>query len=239
MYSWVILITANILVESFWQALLAAPVFASWYYPTGLYRNGSETLTTTERGGLSFLLILLFNLWASTPAQTFVAGFGQAETAMYLVCLCLRRNCRSSGYSHIMSRHSHFLEGLAIAGLADTSITCSSVEVFLLGLPSNFTGNTCGQYLAPFVDGAGGSILNPNATGMCEYCSVTNVNGILAIFGMDIGHAWRNAGLMVVYIFTNLLATFAIYGFTRLPRAVGKTRFPELCQGKWTSIIAS
>lgn len=79
MYSWVSFLCANVFVEVCWQTLLGALVYASWYYPTGLQRNGDANIGTTERGGLTFVCIWLFLLWASTLSQALAAGIQNAE----------------------------------------------------------------------------------------------------------------------------------------------------------------
>lgn len=86
-YTWSVFIAANILVELFWQTIIAVPVFTAWYYPTGLYRNGDNVLSTSERGALSFIIIWLFNLWASTMSQAFAAGIEHTEVAMNIATL--------------------------------------------------------------------------------------------------------------------------------------------------------
>ncbi|KAI4864929.1 P-loop containing nucleoside triphosphate hydrolase protein [Hypoxylon rubiginosum] len=58
-------------------------LFASWYYPTGLYLNG-----TAERSALAFILLWLFILWSGTFCQAFAAGFSQSETAVQVATLC-------------------------------------------------------------------------------------------------------------------------------------------------------
>ncbi|KAJ5116974.1 hypothetical protein N7456_001322 [Penicillium angulare] len=67
-YSWPVFVTANIIVEIFWQSLTALPVFVAWYYPTGFWRNGLDdnTFGMNERAALMFLLIWLFLIFSST-----------------------------------------------------------------------------------------------------------------------------------------------------------------------------
>jgi ATP-binding cassette, subfamily G (WHITE), member 2, PDR len=86
-YSWFVFVASNILVELIWQTVFAAPIFIVWYYPLGLYRYGDDEFTTAERGGLMFVLIWLFNLWASTLSQVFAASIEHSEVAMQLAIL--------------------------------------------------------------------------------------------------------------------------------------------------------
>lgn len=87
-YSWVAFVTANVLVELVLHTLISVPLFAAWYYPTGLFRNGVPGFGTTERGGLAFILMWLFIIWSSTFCQVLAAGFQLIETAVEVATLC-------------------------------------------------------------------------------------------------------------------------------------------------------
>lgn len=78
-YSWKAFMLANILVELPWNALASLLIFFPLYYPIGMYRNAIPTHTVTERGGLMFLLILSFMLFASTFTNMVIAGVASAE----------------------------------------------------------------------------------------------------------------------------------------------------------------
>jgi len=86
-YSWTVFLSANILVELFWQTVAAILVFIVWYFPTGLWRNSDPDFTSSERGALSFVLIWLFCLWISAFSQAIAAGMEQAETAVQIATL--------------------------------------------------------------------------------------------------------------------------------------------------------
>lgn len=83
-YSWASLLVANMLVETFWQTLIAALVFVAWYYPTGLSHNADAVLGAAERAGLVFILLWLFMLWASTLSQALAAAIRDSEVAMQI-----------------------------------------------------------------------------------------------------------------------------------------------------------
>lgn len=106
---------------------------------------------------------------------------------------------------------TYLLEGLAVAGLADIDLTCSSTEVQSIPVANNSLGFTCGEYLSAFVRDSGGRVLNPSDAAECHYCPVASVNTILESYGMGLDHTWRNVGLLVVYVVANILATFGFY----------------------------
>lgn len=88
MYSWTVFLGANILVEFAWLTIVTVFVFVPWYYPTGMYGNGDSGFEQAERGGLAFLLVLLFIFWTSTIAQVFASFMDQSEMAIQMVTLC-------------------------------------------------------------------------------------------------------------------------------------------------------
>lgn len=75
-------------VELCWQTIASVLIFVTWYYPTGLWRNGDPSFGMTERGGLVFLLIWLFCLWITTFSQAVGVGIEHAETAVQVATLC-------------------------------------------------------------------------------------------------------------------------------------------------------
>lgn len=92
-YSWQAFMLASILVELPWNILMAVPVFFSWYYPIGLFRNAYATDSVIMRGGTMFLLILIFLMFTSTFTSMIIAGIEHAETgsniAQLLFSMCL------------------------------------------------------------------------------------------------------------------------------------------------------
>ncbi|KAI8954545.1 ABC-2 type transporter-domain-containing protein [Xylaria longipes] len=215
-YSWVVFIAANVLVEAFWQTIVAVPVFAAWCYPAGLQRNGNSAMGTVERGAVSFLLIWLFNLWSSTISQAFAAGFQlarmaiQIATLFYWLALVFCGILTPPGelvrfwiFLYRVSPITYLLEGLAVAGVSGTQITCSSVETVHIPFPRESSSHTCGEYLAPYASASGGQVMNPLEDLDCQYCPYSDVNSILAVFGMDPKNAWRDVGLMAAYVVFN------------------------------------
>ena len=87
-YSWTVFLAANIFVELFWQTVASVVIFVSWYYATGLWRNGDPSFGMVERGGLVFVLIWLFCLWITTFSQAVGVGIEHTETAVQVATLC-------------------------------------------------------------------------------------------------------------------------------------------------------
>ncbi|KAI4597290.1 hypothetical protein KJ359_004395 [Pestalotiopsis sp. 9143b] len=235
MYSWVVFVASNLIVELLWQTVISVPVFAAWYYPTGLQHNGDATFGTMERGALSWVLIWLFTLWASTLSQAFAVGIEHGEVAMQMATLFYWLTLVFCGilvspdtlrrfwiFMYRVSPLTYLLEGLAVAGLAHTEVTCSVKNSLRIPLPPDSAGASCGDYLAAFAESAGGVVLNPSSYSDCRYCTVSSVDMILASFGMSPQHTWRNVGILAVYVVFNILMTFGIYWLARVPKARSK-----------------
>lgn len=103
------------------------------------------------------------------------------------------------------------------AALDNTHIKCSDVELLQIDPPLH-AGSTCGEYLGPYLQYAGGSLKNPAATTDCQYCTVDQTNRLLQQPGMNTEHAWRNVGYMVVYVVFSVLAIYVIYWLTTVPK---------------------
>lgn len=117
-----------------------------------------------------------------------------------------------------LSPLTYFFEGLAVTGLANADVTCSSIEMQHISLPPASTASTCADYLAPYIQIAGGYVENPSGVSDCQYCPVANANAILTSFGMSTHNAWRDVSLLAAYVVFNVAATFGIYWFVRVPR---------------------
>ncbi|KAF4624221.1 hypothetical protein G7Y89_g13953 [Cudoniella acicularis] len=232
-YSWVVFLSVNILVELFWQTLAAVLVFVAWYYPTGLWRNSDSTFGWIERGALVFILVWLFCLWISTFSQAVAAGIEHVETSVQVATLFFWLSLVFSGvlvqpnalprfwiFVYRLSPLTYFINGMVLAGLKGTYLHCSAAQLFYINPPPNSsTSSTCGEYLAPYIQLAGGYLEDPAATSDCRYCPVFETDAALRdILGMDTQNPWRNAGYMAVYVVFNTLVVFVVYWLARVPK---------------------
>ncbi|KAJ7182528.1 ABC-2 type transporter-domain-containing protein [Mycena crocata] len=172
-YSWVAFVTAQIFVEIPWQTLSALLIFVSWYYPIGFYRNAVVANQVKERGVLMFFYLLQYMLFTSTFSQMLVAGMETAEMAGNVGILLFAMTLLFCGilapastlgwwiWMYRVSPFSYLVGGMLATGIANTKVVCSSIEILVV---DPVAGQKCGEYFAPYMQLAGGSILNPNAT---------------------------------------------------------------------------
>ncbi|CZT45851.1 probable ABC1 transport protein [Rhynchosporium secalis] len=233
-YSWIIFMLSNIIVEMPWNTLMGVILFFTWYYPIGLYRNAEPTDAVTERGGLMFLFLWSFMIFAGTFTHFVVAGIETAETAgnignlMFSLCLIFNGVLASPDalprfwiFMYRVSPFTYLVSGMLSTGLANTDVTCSSIEYLHINPPSSLT---CGQYLDPYKSFAGGYILNPNDSTDCSFCSVADTNVFLKRVNADYADAWRNFGILWAFIVFNCFGAVGLYWLARVPKGRKKAK---------------
>lgn len=227
-YSWKAFMLASIVVELTWNVLMAVPAFFCWYYPIGLYRNAIPTHAIVARGTTMFLLILIFLLFTSTFSSMVIAGIEHSEPAsnlaqlLFSLCLIFNGVLRSPSdlprfwiFMYRVSPFTYLVSAVLSVGVGQTTAECSSIELLRFSPPS---GQTCGSYLNPFMRFAGGKLLNPGSTAMCEYCEISTTDAFLAAVGIHFGERWRNIGILFVYVMFNLFGALFLYWLIRVPK---------------------
>jgi ATP-binding cassette subfamily G (WHITE) protein 2 (PDR) len=111
---------------------------------------------------------------------------------------------------------TYFIDGMVVAGCANTAITCSDIEMLHINPP---IGKTCGDYLSSWISIAGRYLKSPAPTHDCEYCPVSDTNVLLSNTGINVGNRWHNSAYLMVYVVFNVLATFFIYWIARERRS--------------------
>ncbi|OAA59858.1 ABC transporter [Niveomyces insectorum RCEF 264] len=230
-YSWTVFMLANIVVELPWNTLAALLVFVPFYYLVGMEHNAVPTGTVAERGGLMFLLLWVFLVFESTFADMVVAGAPTAELgatlALLLFAFCLIfcgvmvPPTALPGFWMFMYRVSpltYLIGGLLATGVARHDVQCSPLELLTFLPPAN---TTCGQYLTPFMQLAGGTLANTDAVrpAACQFCALATTDAYLASVGIAYADRWRNFGLMWAYVAFNLAAALGLYWAARAPKA--------------------
>ncbi|UKZ87088.1 ZEB2-regulated ABC transporter 1 [Trichoderma asperellum] len=227
-YSWKVFMLSQIFVELPWNSLMAVIMYFCWYYPVGLYRNAEPTGEVSERGALMFLFILSFLIFSGTFSTFIIAGFETAEAGanianlMFTLCLIFCGVLATSSslprfwiFMYRVSPFSYLVNGMLSVGVANTVVNCADNEFVRIQPPS---GETCGKYLATFVNATGGNLINPDSTTECIYCSISETNTYLAGIGSHYSERWRNFGLIWVYIVFNIFAALGVYWLARMPK---------------------
>lgn len=220
MYSWAILILANILAEIPYHVVLGVMTFAIFNYTVFGIRS-------PEDQGLVLLLLVYFYILAGTFAHMVVVPLPDATTASRVTTILFSMMILFAGVFQIptalpgfwifmyrVSPMTYLVGGIAVSGLSGNPIVCSQAE---LAVFNPQIGETCGTYLQPYLEqGAPGTLLNPDATVDCSYCPLRYADQVLARSGMYYDERWRDWGVGFAYIGFNIAGTFAFYYLFRL-----------------------
>ncbi|GAA5883842.1 hypothetical protein JCM8547_007588, partial [Rhodosporidiobolus lusitaniae] len=68
-------------------------------------------------------------------------------------------------------------------------------------------GQTCGDWLNPYVEQAGGYILDANASGSCSYCQYSQGSDFFIPLGQDFSKRGNYIGYFVCYCVFNCFLT--------------------------------
>jgi ABC-type multidrug transport system permease subunit len=118
-------------------------------------------------------------------------------------------------FMYRVSPFTYMVSGMLSTAISGTNVVCDTIETLNMDPPS---GQTCYEYLNPFVESFGGAIQNPNATAECAYCAMAKTDDFLASVMSYWGEAWRNFGLIWVFIAFNIVAAIGIYWLARVPK---------------------
>ena len=226
-YSWFAFITAQITAEIPFQAVIGTVAFFCWYYPLGLYNNAVPTDTVDQRGALVWLYMMFFYIYATTLGQLCVS-FNEipdnaANLAVMLFTMCLNFCGVLAGpdvlpgfwiFMYRLNPFTYLVQGVLSTGLANQEASCSEGELITFIAPD---GKTCGEYLQPFIQFAGGKLVDSSSS-ECYYCAVTSTNAFLERVFSDYSQRWRNFGIFIAFIVFNMIMTVVFYYLSRVPK---------------------
>lgn len=227
-FSWPAFILAQVTAEMPWNFICGTLAFFTWYYPIGLYNNAVPTHTVKERGATMWFAIVLFYLYTSTMGQLTISFMELADNAANLASLLFSMSLMFCGvlssegampkfwtFMYRVSPFTYFVSTVLSVALANSEVTCADLEYLRL-VPQ--AGKTCAEYLGPYMEKAGGYITDPNATDICEFCTIKETNVFLASLGSYYSQRWRNIGIFIAYIFINIGGTIFFYWLARVPK---------------------
>ncbi|KAL6798111.1 ABC-2 type transporter domain-containing protein [Trichoderma sp. SZMC 28012] len=220
-YSWKAFILANVFVEIPYQIIMGILVFACFYYPV-------VGIQSSIRQILVLLYIMQLFIFASSFAHMIIVAMPDAQTASAIVTFLVLMSTLFNGVLQVpsalpgfwlfmwrVSVFTYWVAGIVATELHGRQIICSQSELSIFNPPS---GQTCGEYLAPFLQQAPGQLQNPSSTADCAYCQLSNADQYLAgseIFWSD---RWRNYGIVWAYIVFNIFTAITLYYLFRVKK---------------------
>ncbi|KAL2833191.1 ABC-2 type transporter-domain-containing protein [Aspergillus pseudoustus] len=226
-YHWATFVLSNILVEAGWNTLMAVIIYFCWYYPIGFVANTTAD-DRAVRGFIVFLFLWMFMLFTSTFSHFAITWVPNAEiggviaSLLWMFCLIF---CGVSipksdfpdfwKWMHPVSPGTYLVGGVMSAAISGADVACSETEILRI---QSLSGMSCGAFMGSFANETGGVLLNPTATDVCQYCVLANTDQFLSRFDIYYGDAWRNFGVLWIYIFFNIGAAMGLYWVFRMPK---------------------
>lgn len=220
-YSWKAFMLASIVVEIPYQIFMGVLVYGCYYYAV-------VGVNSAERQGLTLLFFIQFFVYASTYADMCIAALPDAETAGAIVTLMFSLALTFNGvmqtpdalpgfwiFMYRVSPFTYWVGGTAAALLHGRDVVCKDVELAIFNPPS---GQTCGEYMAPYFTEAPGSLNNPNATTGCEFCSMTKADEFLSTVWISWDERWRNFGIFWAYLVFDIALAVGLYYMFRVKK---------------------
>ncbi|KAJ5345619.1 hypothetical protein N7452_003623 [Penicillium brevicompactum] len=210
MYSWKAFVTGLIVSEFPYLCLCAVLYFACCYYTVGFP-------TASSRAGASFFVIWLYEfiytglgqaIAAYAPNATFAALANPLILGTIFACCGMLVPYRQITvfwryWLYYLNPFTYVTGSLLVFGIHDVEVNCKENELAVFDPPS---GQTCGSYLASFMQGEGSrtNLINPNATKSCQVCEYRNGNDYL--YGLNLNKyldGWRDAAIVVIFVISS------------------------------------
>eukprot|EP01127_Copromyxa_protea_P003985 TRINITY_DN1374_c1_g1_i2.p2 TRINITY_DN1374_c1_g1~~TRINITY_DN1374_c1_g1_i2.p2 ORF type:complete len:651 (+),score=180.85 TRINITY_DN1374_c1_g1_i2:2482-4434(+) len=223
-YSWLPFSVGIVLVEIPYIIICATMSFFCLYWTAGLDK-GNDGLT----GFYVWISITLFTAYCVCFGQSLAAACAhifQAIVILPLLVVFLFLFCgvlnppdslpyfwRSWMYELVPTHY--YLEGMVSSVLSGVEITCTEEDLARFLPPP---GQTCAEYAADFMVNATGYIANPDAEApeLCGYCQYERgADYYEAFIGWDLGHRWRDFGIVWCFWFFGVLCVVFFSWFNR------------------------
>ncbi|KAF9416671.1 hypothetical protein BGZ94_010157 [Podila epigama] len=207
-YGWKPFALSIITVEMPFIIFAVTVFFLVLYWTVGFTTDSVSTLYT-------YLMLIIFTIFAITLGQFIAAWTPNIQIAALLnpfIISTLNLFCGVvvpyanmpkfwRSWLYWLDPYHYLVEGLVTTQLHGVPVRCDPLEYNIVQPPA---GQTCIQYMAPFLARATGYINNENATSDCQYCQYRYGQDFYRNLNMDIGHRWRNLGIMCIYLVSNV-----------------------------------
>ncbi|KAJ5148631.1 hypothetical protein N7448_000209 [Penicillium atrosanguineum] len=205
-----------------YSILSAVCFFLPLYYIPGFQSESS-------RAGYQFLMVLVTEIFAVTLGQmisaltpnSFIASQLNPPIVIIFSLFCgvsipkpqMPKFWRSWLYQ--LDPLTRLVGGMVVTELHGRTVKCTSSEYNHFQAPAN---ETCGDYMQPFFERGGAGYLLNNATQACEYCAYKVGDQFYSTFSMDFDNRWRDLGIFIAFVASNLIILFLASRFLNFNR---------------------
>lgn len=215
MFHWSLLLITQYLCEIPYHFVFSTIYFVCFYFPLRNFFEASRSavffLNYSIMFQLYYIALGLMVLYMSPNLPSAAVLMGLVLSFLLSFCGVVQPPSLMPGFWTFMwkvSPYTYFVQNLLGVVLHDKKVVCRRKELSFFDPPS---GQTCQEYMAPFLSKATGYIQNPEATENCAYCMYSTGDDYLKRIGASYSYLWRNFGFYWVYIVFNLVAMVLIY----------------------------
>ncbi|KAJ5089116.1 hypothetical protein N7532_007800 [Penicillium argentinense] len=201
-----------VLAELPYSILCAVCFFLPLYYLPGFQ-------TESSRAGYQFFMVLITEIFAVTLGQMISALTPNSFIASQLnppIVIIFSLFCGVAipkpqmpgfwrAWLYQLDPFTRLIGGMVVTELHGRDVSCAEVELNSFTAPN---GETCGQYMQSFFNRGGAGYLVENATQTCQYCAYKVGDQFYATFSMDFENRWRDLGIFIAYVGSNLIILF-------------------------------
>lgn len=200
------------LAEVPYSILCAVGFFIPLYYLPGFQPASS-------RAGYQFFIILITEFFSVTLGQmisaltpsTFIAMLMNPFVIIIFALFCgvtipkpqIPKFWRAWLYQ--LDPLTRLIGGMIVTELYGRPVDCTDRELNRFTAPP---GQTCGEYMTPFFERGGPGYIVNNATSSCAYCAYKTGEQFYEPFGLSFDHRWRDLGILLSFIGSNLVILF-------------------------------
>ncbi|KAI1651187.1 ABC-2 type transporter-domain-containing protein [Daldinia loculata] len=221
MYSTFTFTSAMVLAELPYSIICSVIFFVPLYYIPGFQ-------TESSRAGYQYFMVLITELFSITLAQCIAAlspsPFVASQFDPFIV-ITFSMFCGVSipapqmpafwrSWLYQLDPFTRLIGGTVTTALDDLQVNCRPWELNSFTAPE---GQTCGEYMAPFLEKGAGYIVD-NATSLCQYCAYKVGNEFYEPLGFKFDYRWRDLGIFLAFVGSNLIILFCAGRFLNFNR---------------------
>ncbi|KAJ4993546.1 ABC transporter [Stagonosporopsis vannaccii] len=211
-----------VIAEMPYSVLCAVFFFIPIYYIPGLNSDSS-------RAGYQFFIVLITEVFSVTLAQAIAALTPSPFIAAYVnpfIIIIFALFCGVTipkpqipkfwrVWLYELNPFTRLIGGMVVTELHNLPVTCTAAEYNQFRAPE---GQTCGEYMSDFfANGAPGYLLD-EAANVCNYCAYKIGDEFYNPLGYSFSNRWRDLGIFIAFIFSNLAILFVAARFLNFNR---------------------
>ncbi|GME95584.1 unnamed protein product [[Candida] boidinii] len=219
-FHWSCLLLSHTFLEIYWSTICEFLCFVCYYFP-------AQYSGTAENCGYFFFIYVLifpiyfcsYGLWIlymspDVPSASMINS--NLFASMLLFCGILNPKKYSPGFwsfMYVASPFTYFVQAFVAPLVHNRELVCTFDEYSIMDPPA---GETCGSYLAAYIDNEGGYVANPEEDAQCKYCPYRLQSEVVLQYDIKWSYRWRNFGIAWIYILFNFGAMLVGYYVVRV-----------------------